>query len=49
MTNDENWQIQELDGTSISDWPTFLAALNARDRLSESLQRPLRVRRTPVS
>jgi len=42
----ENWQVQELDGTSIADYPTKEAAEWARFQLTNATQTGYRVRRT---
>lgn len=41
-----NYQVQELDGSPMSDHETFEAANLAAKQLAEDLQRPFRVVRT---
>jgi hypothetical protein len=41
-----NWQVQELDGTSLSDWPSYDDALSEQDRIWFELYTPTRIRRT---
>lgn len=41
-----NWQVQEMDGTSISDWATKLEAAVEAMRLGNDLQRTFKVKQT---
>ena len=42
----QNWQVQELDGTAVSDHMTEAIAKDAALVARTDLQRPMRVRRT---
>jgi len=41
-----NWQVQELDGTSVADYPTAIEADIAASQMEEDHQKPYRVRKT---